>query len=61
MLEEYNDILTVEELMEILYIGKNTAYRILGSEEIKAFKVGRKHKIPKSAVVEYIEKRMQGR
>lgn len=54
MLDEYEDVLTVEELMEILYIGKNTAYRLLNSGEIKSFKVGRRHKIAKKALVEYI-------
>ena len=32
------EILTVPELMELLYIGKNTAYQLLNEGHIKAFR-----------------------
>lgn len=42
MYEDFSgEIITVEELMELLYIGKNTAYRLLSSGEIKAFRIGK--------------------
>lgn len=57
----YNDdpceILNVEELVEILYIGKNAAYDLLNSGELKAFKIGRIWKIPKASLNEYINKK----
>lgn len=40
MFELQNDILTIEELMEALYIGRNYAYKLLNSGEIKGFRVG---------------------
>jgi len=54
MFNEYNDLLTVEELCEILTIGKNTVYKILNSGELKSFRSGRVWKIPKVAVEEYV-------
>ena len=48
------ELITLEELQEILCIGKNTAYRLLINNEIKAFKIGRLWKIPRSSVLEYI-------
>jgi len=54
MFNQYDDLLNVEELCEILSIGKNAAYDILNSGEIKAFKTGRIWKIPKIAVEDYI-------
>ncbi len=55
MYEEFSsEVITVEELMELLYIGKNTAYKLLNSGEIRAFKIGKVWKIPKEAVSEYI-------
>ena len=55
MYESFSEeILTVEEFAELLYIGKNTAYKILNSGEIRAFKIGKAWKIPKDAVSEYI-------
>ena len=44
-----SEIITVDELMEMLYIGKNTAYQLLNSGELRAFKIGKVWKIPKDA------------
>lgn len=54
---ETSEIMTVEELMEMLQIGKSTAYQLLTSGEIRAFKIGRMWKILKKAVYEYIQKK----
>ena len=54
MLEQYNDILTVTELAEILRIGTTHAYRMLTSGKLKAYKEGKDWKIPKDAVKQYI-------
>ena len=48
------EILTVEQLQELLYIGKNTAYELLNSGKLKGFRIGRVWKIPVKAVEEYI-------
>lgn len=40
MINYDNDILTVEDMMEALYIGRNYAYKMLNSGEIKGFRVG---------------------
>ncbi|MBQ6833229.1 MAG: helix-turn-helix domain-containing protein [Lachnospiraceae bacterium] len=48
------EIITIDEMCEILNIGKNTAYRLLANQEIAAFKIGRLWKIPKYSVLEYI-------
>lgn len=55
MLNTYKDILTVKDLCEILGIGKNTAYRLLKSGEIKSIRIGNKYKIPKRCVKEYLK------
>lgn len=54
MLNQYDDIITIDELCEILMIGKNLAYRLLTDKKIKAFRIGKKWKIPKSSVEKYI-------
>lgn len=54
MLEQYDDILTITELAEILKIGTTQAYRLVRSDKIKAFKEGKDWKIPKNSVVQYI-------
>ena len=40
------DILTIQEVMELLYIGKNTAYRLLNEGQINAFRIGNNRKSP---------------
>lgn len=61
MLDDYDDILTVEQLMELLDIGKNVAYKILNSGEIPSFRIGWIHKIPKKSVVDYIIKKCRNK
>ena len=54
MLEQYDEILTIGELCGILRIGKNLAYRLLTEKKIRAFRIGKKWKIPKSSVEKFI-------
>ena len=56
MLETYEDILTVTELAEVLRIGTTQAYRILKRGDIAAFKEGKDWKIPKTSLIDYIQK-----
>lgn len=54
---EYAEIITVDELCEWLNIGKNTAYVLLNAGDIKAFKIKGFWKIPRGAVVEFINRK----
>ncbi len=56
MFENYPDIVSVEQLMEMLQIGQVLAYKLVKSGEIKARKVGREYKIPKVNVIEYLNR-----
>lgn len=54
MLDAYSDLITIDELCEILQIGRNTAYHLLNSGFIAAFRIGRRWKIPKTAVIDVL-------
>lgn len=55
MLEQYNDVLTVAELQEILGIGRSLVYSLLQSGKISSFRVGQKKwRIPKASVLSYL-------
>lgn len=54
MLEQYEDVLTVAELQEILNIGRNSAYALLQSGTLPSFRIGKKWRIPKDAVLHYL-------
>lgn len=49
-----NDLISIEELCQRLMIGKNMAYRLLRSNKIAAFRIGRSWKIPVKSVNDYI-------
>ena len=52
--ENYNDMISLDDLCEMLSIGKNTAYRLLKTNQIKAFKIERIWKIPRDSVSQYV-------
>ena len=56
MLEQYNEILTIEELCKILKIGRNRAYELLEKDEIKGFRLGKPWKIPRTSLENYLKK-----
>ncbi len=57
MFDNYDEILSVEDVCQMLYIGRNGLYRILASGDIKAFQYGRTWKIPRKAILDYIIKK----
>lgn len=54
MFKEYGDVVTVDDLCEMLNVGKNRAYDLLSSGEIKSKRIGRVWKIPKKAVEDFL-------
>lgn len=57
MQTEYIDLITIDELCELLLIGRTTAYHLLRSGELKAFKIGKVWKISRASVEAYIKQR----
>lgn len=55
MLEEYKDVITVNELCVILRIGKNSAYRLLQNGEIRSRRLRSKYLIPKNVIIDYLQ------
>ena len=55
----YKEILTPEDVMKVLKIGRSTFYRLLQTGELKGFKDGNRYKIPAQSIEEYVDKRMQ--
>lgn len=55
MFENYDDILTVEEACEALKIGFNAIYGLLNTGKLRGYRNGRVWRIPKAALVEYIQ------
>lgn len=47
--------LKVEDLMPILGIGRNTAYKLVRSKQIHSVKIGRQLRIPKQSLIDYLK------
>lgn len=51
-------ILTREEVMEVLKIGRSTFYKLIHDGVLKGFKEGNRYKVPLSSVEDYVATRM---
>lgn len=51
---DFSPLITIEELCEVLMIGRNAAYKLLTSGKIKFFRIGRVWKIPHDSIQTYI-------
>lgn len=49
--------LCVEDLMPILNVGRNTAYRLVRSGEIRSIKVGRQIRIPRQFLIDFLNQK----
>ena len=58
-IDELPLVLRVEDLMTILDIGRNKAYELVRSGQIRSIKVGRQIRVPRDAVVEFLQGRMK--
>ena len=54
MFEQYPEIMSVYEVSEALYIGKNRTYELLEKGVLKGFRIGRIWKIPRKNLEEYV-------
>ncbi len=49
-------VLKVEDVSELLSIGRNTAYELVRSGQIRSIRIGRCYRIPRDALSDYIMK-----
>lgn len=56
MFTTYPDVVTINQLKDMLGIGITLAYRLVKQNTIKAMKIGREYKIPKANVIAYLTK-----
>lgn len=55
-LHELPVTLRVEDSMPILGIGRNTAYELIRSGQIRSIRIGRQIRIPRDALLEFLRK-----
>jgi len=55
VLQDYPDILDVNQVSTILGVSSKTVYRLLNEGSLESLKIGRAFKIPKLYVLQYIK------
>lgn len=53
-INEYPDVLTVENVKEILNIGRKSAYRLIEQNRIQHFRIGAVIRIPKQCLIDFL-------
>ncbi|MBP1547045.1 MAG: helix-turn-helix domain-containing protein [Oscillospiraceae bacterium] len=62
MFNEYPDIVTTNEMIKMLRIGRNKAYELLNSNAIRSILAGNKGRtryIPKECIIDYLSKQLE--
>ena len=54
MFREYPDVLTPQQVQEMLGVGQRMAYQLLREGRIQNVRMGRLYRIPKAAVIDYL-------
>ena len=54
MLDDYPDVLSFRQVMEITHVVRNLLLRLLNSGEIPAFKIGKLWKVYKKDLIQYL-------
>ena len=55
ILEKLPLVLSVPELAAVLHIGRNAAYDLVNSGQIRCVRIGKNIRIPQSALLDYLE------
>lgn len=53
------EILTRDEVMDVLKIGRSTFYKLIKSGKLKSFKEGNRYKVPAESIEDYINEKMK--
>lgn len=54
LFKEYPDVVSVEQISEMLHISTKTVYKLLRENKIKYFMIGRIYKIPKINILYFL-------
>lgn len=60
LFDTYPDVMSVQQVRSALKIGRTAVYRLLESNEIRCFKIGNAYKIPKTSLIEFVQRNSEG-
>lgn len=54
LFRDFNDVVTIEDIMKMLHLGRTTVYELLKSGVIYSVKIGKKYIVPKQSIINFI-------
>lgn len=60
LFDTYPDVMSVQQVRSALKIGRTAVYRLLDSNEIQCFMIGNAYKIPKTSLIEFVQRNSEG-
>ncbi len=54
LFREYNDVVTIEDIMKMLHLGRTTVYEMLKDGTIRSVRIGKKYIVPKQSIIKLI-------
>lgn len=57
MFRDYPDVLTPQQVQEMLGVGQRMAYQLLREGKIQNVRMGKLYRVPKAAVIDYLYSR----
>jgi len=54
MFQQYPDVVTVDQLCKMIDIGRNSAYSLIKNGQIRHIRIGKKIKIQKKYIIEFL-------
>lgn len=60
LFESLPDIMSVQQVRQILKVGRPAVYHLLSTNQIRCFKIGNAYKIPKVSLIDYIRRNCTG-
>lgn len=54
LFSEYDDVVSVEDVQQMLHIGRSAVYKLLNEEKINNIRIGKRFIIPKRSVIKFL-------
>ena len=54
MLRNYPDVMSVQQMCDILHISTKTGYQMISKKEIQVLKIGRSYRVPKLSILRHL-------
>lgn len=54
LFKNFDDVVTVDDVCQMLHIGRSMAYKLLGDGTIKTIKIGKRFIIPKQSIIDFL-------